>query len=118
MSEQITSAKATANTVRVSARKARLVVDLIRNKTVGEAIAILKNTPRSASPAVEKVLMSAIANAEHNFDLDIENLVVTEAYVNEGPTMKRFRPRAKGSASPILKRTSHITIVVSESEEG
>lgn len=117
MAEQITSAKATANTVRVSARKARLVVDLIRNKTVGEAIAILKNTPRSASPAVEKVLMSAIANAEHNFGLEPANLVVSEAFVNEGPTMKRFRPRAKGSASPINKRTSHITIVVSEKEE-
>ena len=117
MAEQITSAKATANTVRVSARKARLVVDLIRNKTVGEAIAILKNTPRSASPAVEKVLMSAIANAEHNFDLDAQNLYVSEAYVNEGPTLKRFRPRAKGSASRINKRTSHITVVVKTAEE-
>ena len=117
MAEQITSAKATANTVRVSARKARLVVDLIRNKTVGEAIAILKNTPRAASPAVEKVLMSAIANAEHNYGLEPANLVVSEEFVNEGPTMKRFRPRAKGSASPINKRTSHITVVVKTAEE-
>ena len=118
MPEQITAAKASAQTVRIAARKVRLVVDLIRGKSIGEAISILKFTPRGASPVVETVLMSAIANAEHNYDLDIENLVVSEAYVNEGPTMKRFRPRAKGSASPILKRTSHITIVVSEKKEG
>ena len=118
MAEQITEANATAKTVRIAARKVRLVVDLIRGKSIGEAISILKFTPRGASPAIEKVLMSAIANAEHNYDLDVENLVVSEAYVNEGPTMKRFRPRAKGSAAPILKRTSHITIVVSEKKEG
>lgn len=117
MAEQITSAKASAQTVRISARKARLVIDLIRNKTVGEAIAILRNTPRSASPVIEKVLMSAVANAEHNYDLDATKLYVSEAYVNEGPTMKRFRPRAKGSASRINKRTSHITLVVKEAEE-
>ncbi|MGX7394206.1 MULTISPECIES: 50S ribosomal protein L22 [Carnobacterium] len=118
MQEQITTAKATAKTVRIAPRKVRLVVDLIRGKSVGEAISILKFTPRGASPAVEKVLMSAIANAEHNYDLDVENLVVSEAYVNEGATMKRFRPRAKGSAAPIMKRTSHITVVVSEKKEG
>ena len=117
MSEQITSAKAIAKTVRIAPRKVRLVVDLIRGKKIGEAMAILKYTPKSASPVVEKVLKSAIANAEHNYDLDLENLYVSEAYVNEGPTMKRFRPRAKGSASPINKRTSHITIVVSEKED-
>ena len=117
MSEQITSAKATAKTVRIAPRKVRLVVDLIRGKHISEAISILKFTPRGASPVVEKVLMSAIANAEHNFDLDVESLYVTEAHVNEGPTMKRYRPRARGSASPINKRTSHITIVVSEKEE-
>ncbi|SFH58074.1 50S ribosomal protein L22 [Pisciglobus halotolerans] len=118
MPEQITAAKATAKTVRIAPRKVRLVVDLIRGKSVGEAISILNFTPRSASPEVEKVLKSAIANAEHNYDLDVADLVVSEAYVNEGPTMKRFRPRAKGSASPIMKRTSHITIVVSEKKEG
>lgn len=111
---EITSAKAIAKTVRIAPRKVRLVVDLIRGKKIGEAISILKFTQRSASPVVEKVLMSAVANAEHNFDLDIENLVVSQAFVNEGPTMKRFRPRAKGSASPINKRTTHITVVVSE----
>lgn len=117
MTEQITQAKATAKTVRIAPRKVRLVVDLIRGKHISEAISILKFTPRAASPAVEKVLMSAIANAEHNFDLDVESLYVAEAYVNEGPTMKRYRPRARGSASPINKRTSHITIVVAEKEE-
>lgn len=117
MSEQITSAKAIAKTVRIAPRKVRLVVDLIRGKQIGEAISILKFTPKAGSPVVEKVLMSAIANAEHNYDLDLENLYVSEAFVDEGPTMKRFRPRAKGSASPILKRTSHVTIVVSEKEE-
>ncbi|MGO3652634.1 50S ribosomal protein L22 [Vagococcus sp.] len=114
MSERITSAKATAKTVRTSPRKTRLVVDLIRGKQVGEAISILKFSPNKAAGIVEKVLMSAIANAENNFDLDVEDLVVSEVFVNEGPTMKRFRPRAKGSASPINKRTSHITVVVSE----
>ncbi|GAK48069.1 50S ribosomal protein L22 [Secundilactobacillus oryzae JCM 18671] len=114
MAEQVTSAKATAKTVRIAARKVRLVVDLIRGKSVAEAISILKFTPRGGSPIVEKVLMSAVANAENNFDLDRQDLIVSEVYVNEGPTLKRFRPRAKGSASPINKRTSHITVVVSE----
>lgn len=118
MAEQITAATATAKTVRIAPRKVRLVMDLIRGKSVAEAISILKFTPRGASPVIEKVLMSAVANAEHNYDMDVENLVVSQAYVNEGPTMKRFRPRAKGSASPIMKRTSHITIVVSEKKEG
>lgn len=113
MTEQVTSAKATAKTVRIPARKARLVIDLIRGKSVAEALGILKFTPRSGAFLVEKVLKSAIANAENNFDLDVEDLYVSEAYANEGPTLKRFRPRAKGSASPINKRTSHITVVVS-----
>ncbi|MBM9834702.1 50S ribosomal protein L22, partial [Enterococcus faecalis] len=79
----------TAKTVRVSPRKSRLVIDLIRGKSVAEAIAILKFTPNKAAGIIEKVLMSAIANAENNFDLDVENLIVSEAFVNEGPTMKR-----------------------------
>lgn len=111
-------AKAVAKTVRIAARKVRLVADLIRGKQVGEAIAILRLTPKAASPVVEKVLKSAIANAEHNYEMDINNLVISEAYVNEGPTLKRFRPRAQGRASAINKRTSHITIVVSEKKEG
>ncbi|AIE58647.1 50S ribosomal protein L22 [Bacillus methanolicus] len=111
-------AKAVARTVRIAPRKARLVVDLIRGKQVGEAVAILKHTPKAASPIVEKVLKSAVANAEHNYEMDVNNLVVSQAYVNEGPTLKRFRPRAMGRASQINKRTSHITIVLSEKKEG
>ncbi|MEH6941135.1 50S ribosomal protein L22 [Bacillus sp. JJ722] len=111
-------AKAVANTVRIAPRKVRLVIDLIRGKQVGEAIAILRHTPKSASPVVEKLLKSAMANAEHNYEMDVNNLVVNEAYVNEGPTLKRFRPRAMGRASAINKRTSHITIVLSEKKEG
>ena len=104
---EITSAKAMARTVRVSPRKTRLVLDLIRGKNVADAIAILKFTPNKAARIVEKTLNSAIANAENNFGLEKANLVVSE-------TMKRFRPRAKGSASPINKRTTHVTVVVSE----
>ena len=111
-------AKAVARTVRIAPRKARLVVDLIRGKQVGEAVAILRHTPKAASPVVEKVLKSAVANAEHNYDLDINSLVVSEVFVDEGPTLKRFRPRAQGRASAINKRTSHITLVVSEKKEG
>jgi large subunit ribosomal protein L22 len=111
-------AKAVARTVRISARKVRLVADLIRGKQVGEAVAILRLTPKAASPIVEKVLKSAVANAEHNYEMDVNNLVVSEIYANEGPTLKRFRPRAMGRASAINKRTSHITIVVSEKKEG
>lgn len=111
-------AKSIAKTVRIAPRKVRLVVDLIRGKQAGEAFAILRHTPKAASPVVEKVLKSAIANAEHNYEMDINNLVITEAFVDEGPTLKRFRPRAMGRASQINKRTSHITIVVSEKKEG
>jgi len=111
-------AKAIAKSIRIAPRKVGLVVDLIRGKNVAEAIAILQHTQRGASPAVEKVLKSAVANAEHNYEMDTDNLVVSEAYVNEGATMKRFRPRAQGRASSINKRTSHITVVVTEKKEG
>ena len=111
-------AKAILNHARIAPRKARLVIDLIRGKEVGEAFAILRHTPKAASPIIEKVLKSAVANAEHNYDMDVNNLVITQAYVDEGPTLKRFRPRAMGRASAINKRTSHITIVVSEKKEG
>jgi large subunit ribosomal protein L22 len=107
-------AKAIARNVRIAPRKARLVVDLIRGKSVDEAAAILRFTPKAASPVVEKVLSSAIANAEHNYNMNTANLVVESAFVDEGPTMKRFMPRAMGRASRINKRTSHITLVVSE----
>ncbi|RIX47881.1 50S ribosomal protein L22 [Paenibacillus nanensis] len=107
-------AKAHVRFVRIAPRKAQLVADLIRGKQVGEAIAILRHTPKSASPIIEKLLNSAIANAEHNYQLDVNKLVVSQVYANQGPTMKRFRPRAMGRASRINKRTSHITLVVSE----
>ncbi|MBD2872230.1 50S ribosomal protein L22 [Paenibacillus arenilitoris] len=107
-------AKAHAKFVRIAPRKAQLVADLIRGKQVGDAIAILRHTPKSASPILEKLLNSAIANAEHNYQLDVNKLFISQAFVNQGPTMKRFRPRAMGRASRINKRTSHITLVVSE----
>ncbi|MCD7036583.1 50S ribosomal protein L22 [Metabacillus sp. GX 13764] len=111
-------AKAVARTVRIAPRKARLVMDLIRGKQIGEAVAILRHTPKTASPIIEKVLNSAVANAEHNYEMDINALVIEQAFVDEGPTLKRFRPRAQGRASAINKRTSHITIVVTEKKEG
>ncbi|MCT8136438.1 50S ribosomal protein L22 [Anaerobacillus sp. CMMVII] len=111
-------AKAVAKQVRIAPRKVRLVVDLIRGKQVGEAVAILRHTPKAASPVVEKLLNSAIANAEHNYEMDVNKLVVSEVFVDEGVTLKRFRPRAMGRASRINKRASHITIVVSEKKEG
>ena len=107
-------AKAIAKTVRITPRKARLVVDLIRGKNVSEAAAILRLTPRGASLAVEKVLISAAANAVNNHEMNKEALYVKEAYVNDGPTLKRYLPRAKGSADSLLKRTCHITIVLAE----
>lgn len=117
MAETVTTAKATAKIVRIAPRKVRLVVDTLRGKSVAEAISTLRFANRGAAKPVEKVLNSAVANAEHNFDLNAEDLIIKEAYVNEGPTLKRFRPRAQGAASGINKRTSHITIVVSEKEE-
>lgn len=111
-------AQAVARYVRIAPRKASLVLDLIRGKEVGEAIAILRYTPKAASPIIEKVLNSAIANAENNHDMNVDKLIIKEAYANQGPTLKRFRPRAMGRASRINKRTSHITIVLTEKKEG
>jgi large subunit ribosomal protein L22 len=108
---------ATGKYLRVSPRKARLVVDLIRGKSVDEARAILLLTPRGASPIVGKVLDSAVANAENNHDMTVDDLLVTRAFVDEGPTLKRFRPRAMGRATRIRKRTSHVTISVDERKE-
>lgn len=107
-------AKAIAKTVRIAPRKVRLVVDLVRGKDVNEAISILRFTPKAASVVVEKVIKSAMANAEHNYEMNVKNLYIKQAYVNEGPTLKRYRPCAKGRAAQILKRTSHITIVLAE----
>ncbi len=106
------SARAQARFVRVTPQKARRVVDLIRGMQASEAVSLLRFAPQAASEPIGKVLASAIANASNNFNLDPRTLVVSEAFVDEGPTMKRFRPRAQGRASQILKRTSHITVVV------
>ena len=103
-----------SETLRIPPRKARIVIDLIRGKDAAEAAAILKFTPNVAAEAVGKVLKSAVANAVNNHDMDEEKLYVKACYANEGVTLKRFMPRAKGSASAIHKRTSHITIVVDE----
>ena len=99
---------------RISPRKVKIVLDLIRGKDAGTAMGILKNTPRAASELLIKLLASAVANAENNFHMDSSKLYVAECYANEGPTLKRIMPRAKGSADRILKRTSHVTIVVKE----
>lgn len=107
-------AKAIAKTVRIAPRKVRLVVDLVRGKTVSEAASILRLTPKAASVVIEKVIKSAAANAVNNLKMDQSRLFVKEAFVDEGPTLKRFLPRAKGSGNRILKRTSHITIVLDE----
>lgn len=110
-------ARAVARFVRVSPYKARLVVDQIRGKSVSEAREILIFSERAISEVVEKVLVSAVANAENNHNMNAEDLVVKATYVDEGPTMKRIRPRAKGSASRINKRTSHITVIVAPRKE-
>lgn len=107
-------AKAVAKYVRIAPRKVRVVMDLIRGKDVAEAFAILKFTPKAGADVIEKVLKSAVANAENNFDMDIDQLYVSSAYVDQGPTLKRIHPRSRGQAFKILKRTSHITVVVDE----
>jgi len=110
--------KAQARFIRIAPRKARIVIDLIRGKGVKEALGILRYTPKKGSKIIEKVLRSAIANAENNNDMNRDTLVISKAYVDEGPTLKRFRPRAQGRASRIRKRTSHITVMLREREEG
>ena len=100
--------------IRIPAQKVRIVIDLVRGKSVDKAIAILTNTPKSASPVVLKLLKSAIANAENNMGMSAENLFVEEIYANDGLIMKRYMPRAKGSAAGIQKRTSHITVILNE----
>jgi len=109
--------KAVAKYIRISPRKVRQVIDLIRGKKVDEAAAILKLTPNRATEPVSKVLKSAVANAEHNANLNRDDLIVAKAFVDQGPTLKRFKPRAMGRADRMLRRTSHITVVVSEREE-
>ena len=112
----VKEARATLKFARISSRKVKIVADLIRGKHVDEALAIMKFTPKASSEVLEKLLKSAIANAENNHDMKHENLYVAEIFANQGPTLKRIRPAAKGSAVRIRKRTSHITIVLKEKE--
>lgn len=110
-------AKAIAKTIRISPRKVRLVIDLVRGKSVGEALSILHLTPNGAGAAVEKVVKSALANAINNYSMNKEKLYVKEIYANDGITMKtKYLPRAKGSADSLLKRTSNVTVVLAEKE--
>lgn len=109
-------ARAIARHILIAPRKVRIVVDLIRGKSVSEALAILRFVPKRASTVIEKVVKSAAANAEHNLDMSRDDLYVAEAYVDQGPTLKRIQPRQRGQAFPILKRSSHITVVVREKE--
>ena len=110
----VTSARAIAYNVRVTPRKARLVIDLIRGLGVNEALGVLANVNKAASPLVAKVVKSAASNAINNFGMDEEKLYIAEVYANDGLRMKRYLPRAKGSASGLVKRTSHITVVVKQ----
>ena len=106
--------RAIARYVRISSRKVKAVIDLIRGKSVKEAQGILMFTPKAASEPVLKVLNSAVANAENNLGLSADTLYVAEVYANQGPTLKRFRPRAQGRATRIRKRTSHITVILDQ----
>jgi ribosomal protein L22, bacterial type len=107
---------ATAKYIRISSRKVKVVIDLIRGKSVDEAEAILMYTPKAASEPTLKLLRSAIANAENNLEMNRDELYVAEVYANQGPTLMRFRPRAQGRASRIRKRTSHITVVLDQAK--
>ena len=107
-------AKAVAKYIRIAPRKVRVVMNLIRGKNVADAFAILKFTPKAGADVIEKVLKSAVANAENNFDMNVDKLYISSAYVDQGPTLKRIHPRSRGQAFRILKRTSHVTVVVAE----
>jgi large subunit ribosomal protein L22 len=109
--------KAVAKGIRVSPRKMRLIVDMVRGKKVDEALDILKFTPTPKAQIVAKVVKSAAANAENNFQMSPQDLRIVNIFANEGRTMKRYRPRARGRVSPILKRSSHITVIVGDKED-
>ena len=113
---KVVEARATLSYARISSRKVKIVADLMRGKKVEEALSIAKFAPKASSEILEKLLRSAIANAENNHFMNRSNLYVAEIYANQGPTLKRIRPAAKGSAVRIRKRTSHITIVLRESK--
>lgn len=111
---KVPQAVATLKYARISSRKVKIVADLIRGKSAEEALAIVKFTPKASSAIIEKLLKSAIANAENNHGMKSNKLYVDQIYANQGPTLRRIRPAAKGSAVRIRKRTSHITIVLKE----
>jgi len=110
-------ARAYAKHIRMTPRKVKIVCDLIRDKDITEAAAILMNTPRAASEPLIKLLKSAIANAQNNHEMNVDTLYVSEVFVSPGPTLKRVVPRARGRADRLLKRSSHITLAVKEREE-
>jgi large subunit ribosomal protein L22 len=112
-----TTARAQARYARIAPRKARRVIDLVRGMKASDALDVLRFSPQAASEDIYKVVASAMANAEHNEHLDRDALWISEAYVDEGPTLKRFRPRAQGRAYRVRKRTSHITVVVEAREQ-
>ena len=112
--EETKTAQATLKYARISSRKVKIVADLIRGKNADEALAIVKYTPKASSEILEKLLKSAIANAENNNGMNPENLYIAECYANKAPTMKRIKPRAQGRAYRILKRNCHITVVLDE----
>ena len=116
MAARDTRPSAHAKYVRISSRKVKIVIDLIRGKSVKEAQGILMFTPKAASEPVLKVLNSAVANAENNLGLSADTLYVAEVYANQGPTLKRFSPRAQGRATRIRKRTSHITVILDQAK--
>ncbi|MHB1412499.1 MAG: 50S ribosomal protein L22 [Thermoleophilia bacterium] len=116
--EAVEAVRATAKHVRVSARKMRLVADTVRGKDLAAARTTLAFSTRAAAKVVDKVIASAAANAENNHDLSVDDLFVSSIFVNEGPTLKRFRPRAMGRASRIRKRTSHVTVELAPRKEG
>jgi len=114
--EKVNQAEATVTTVHITPRKVRLVIDLIRGQSVKDALAILASTNKSASSVVIKLVKSAVANAKNNYSLNEEKLFIKEIHADDGIRMKRFMPRAKGSASGLVQRSSHITVVVAEKE--
>jgi len=107
-------ARAVTKYLRIAPNKARLVADLIRGKRVGEALTVLRFTPKKGARFINKTLQSALASAENTKKMDIDNLIVKTIYVDKGPVLKRWQPRAMGRATPILKRTSHVTVVLSD----
>jgi large subunit ribosomal protein L22 len=112
----VVESRATTRYLRIAPRKARLVVDLIRGQRVEQALGILEFTTKRAARLVAKIVKSAVANAENTQSIDVDRLYIKRAFVDEGPTLKRFMPRAHGRATPIAKRTSHVTVVVDERE--